>query len=47
MQAALPISDKDNLETLTKKMHLLEHKILPLSISQAGYIIRNKFMDND
>ena len=47
MQAALAISDKDNLETLTKKIHLLEHKILPLSISQAGYIIRNKFMDND
>ena len=39
MQAALSISDKDDLETITKKIHLLEHKILPLSISQAGYII--------
>ena len=47
MQAALAISDKDNLETITQKLHLLEHKILPLSISQAGYIIRNKFMGND
>ena len=47
MQAALSISDKDDLETITKKIHLLEHKILPLSISQAGYIIRNRFMGND
>ena len=47
MQAALSISDKDDLESITKKIHLLEHKILPLSISQAGYIIRNKFMGND
>ncbi len=47
MQAALAISDKDDLESLTKKIHLLEHIILPLSISQAGYIIRNKFMGND
>ena len=47
MQAALPISDKDDLESITKKIHLLEHKILPLSISQAGYIIRSRFMGND
>ena len=47
MQAALSISDKDDLETITKKIHLLEHKILPLSISQAGYIIRSRFMGND
>ena len=47
MQAALSISNNDNLETITKKIHYLEHKILPLSISQAGYILRNGFMDND
>ncbi len=47
MQAALSISDKDDLESITKKIHLLEHKILPLSISQAGHIIRKKFMGND
>ena len=47
MQAALSISDKDDLESITKKIHLLEHKILPLSISQAGYIIRSRFMGND
>ncbi len=47
MQAALSISDKDDIESITKKIHLLEHKILPLSISQAGYIIRSRFMGND
>ena len=47
MQAALSISKEDNLESITKKIHLLEHKILPLSISQAGYIIRNTFKGND
>ena len=47
MQAALPISDKDNIDTITKKIHLLEHEILPLSISQAGYMIRNGFKGND
>tara|TARA_B100000902_G_C27266637_1_gene893887 strand:- start:1025 stop:1684 length:660 start_codon:yes stop_codon:yes gene_type:complete len=40
MQAALPIFDEDNTETLSKKIQILEHKILPLSISQAGYLIR-------
>ena len=47
MQAALPISDQDNIDSITKKIHLLEHEILPLSISQAGYMLRNGFMDND
>jgi len=41
MQAALSILDEDNIDTITKKIHLLEHKILPLSISQAGKILRN------
>ena len=40
MQAALSISEKDNIESITKKIHILEHKILPLSISEAGYIHR-------
>ncbi len=47
MQAALSISNEDNAETITKKIHLLEHKILPLSISQAGYMLRNGLKDND
>ena len=41
MQAALPISNEDNLETLSKKIQKLEHIILPHSISHAGYLIRN------
>ena len=47
MQAALSISDQDNIDSITKKIHLLEHKILPLSISEAGYKLRNSFKDND
>ncbi len=47
MQAALSISKEDNIESITKKIHLLEHKILPLSISQAGYIMRSSFKGND
>ena len=41
MQAALSISAQDNIDSVTKKIHFLEHKILPLSISEAGYILRN------
>ena len=47
MQGALSISDQDNIESITKKIHLLEHKLLPLSISQAGYMLRNGFKGND
>ena len=47
MQAALSISDQDNIDSITKKIHLLEHEILPLSISQAGYMLRNGFKGND
>ncbi len=46
MQAALPVLKNDNFESLTKRIHILEHKILPLSISHAGYLIREKFKDN-
>ena len=46
MQAALPVLKNDNIETLSKKIQILEHKILPLSISHAGYLIREKFKDN-
>ena len=42
MQAAFSISDQDNIDSITKKIHLLEHKILPLSISEAGYLLRNR-----
>ena len=46
MQAALSVFENDNLESLTKRIQILEHKILPLSISHAGYLIREKFKDN-
>ena len=46
MQAALPILNNDNIETLSKKIQLLEHKILPHSISHAGFLIRSNFMES-
>ena len=46
MQAALSIMSEDNIESITKKIHFLEHKILPHSISEAGYIMRNSFKGN-
>jgi len=46
MQAALPVLKNDNVESLSKRIQILEHKILPLSISHAGYLIREKFKDN-
>ena len=46
MQAALPILNDDNIETLSKKIQILEHKILPHSISHAGFLIRSNFMEN-
>ena len=47
MQAAVSISDQDNIDSITKKIHLLEHEILPLSISQAGYKLIKGFKGND
>jgi len=46
MQAALSIRDDDDIESLSKRIHILEHKILPHSISHAGFLIRNNLMDN-
>ena len=46
MQAALSIKNDDDIESLSKRIHMLEHKILPHSISQAGYLIRSDFMEN-
>ena len=46
MQAALPIFDDDNVETLSKKIQILEHKILPHSIVLAGFLIRGDFMES-
>ena len=41
------IGENNFQDSITKKIHLLEHKILPLSISQAGYILRNGLKGND
>ena len=46
MQAALPILEDDNIDSLSKKIQKLEHTILPHSISNAGYLIRKKIKDN-
>ena len=46
MQAALPILNNDNIESLSKKIQILEHKILPHSISHAGFLIRSNFMES-
>ena len=46
MQAALSIRDDDDIDSLSKRIHLLEHKILPHSSCHAGFLIRNNFMEN-
>ena len=46
MQAALSIRDDDDIESLSKRIHMLEHKILPQSISYVGFLIRNNVMEN-
>ena len=46
MQAALSIRDDDDIESLSKRIQKLEHKILPHSISLAGFMIRRNFMEN-
>ena len=43
MQAALSIRDDDDIESLSKRIQILEHKILPHSISHAGFLIRVAF----
>ncbi len=47
IQAALPITSDDNEDSLIKKVHFLEHQILPHGISQAGFYIRNRFKDKN
>ena len=46
MQAALPILKNDNIQSLSKKIQILEHKILPHSISHAGFLIRSNFKES-
>ena len=42
IQAALSIKTDDDLISLTNKIHDIEHKILPLAVSEAGLKVRNK-----
>jgi len=46
MQAALSIRDDDDIDSLSKRIHMLEHKIIPHSISHAGFLIRSNFREN-
>ena len=46
MHAALSIRNDDDIESLSKRIHMLEHKILPHSISHAGFMIRSNLMEN-
>ncbi len=47
IQGVLQVIANDNEESLAKRIHLLEHKILPYGISEAGYLIRNKTKDKN
>ena len=42
IQAALSIEMDDDLDILTRKIHDIEHKILPFAVSEAGLTVRNK-----
>ena len=42
IQGALSIKKNDNLNSLTQKIHNIEHKILPIAVSEAGLKVRNK-----
>jgi len=47
MQAALSVREDDDIQSLSKKIQILEHKILPHSICHAGFLIRSNFMENN
>ena len=46
IQAAVPIQEHDNKETLTKRIQQMEHIILPLAIAKVAKNIRNSFKGN-
>lgn len=46
IQAAVPMQEHDNKETLTKRIQQLEHIILPLAIAKVGMNIRTSFKGN-
>ena len=46
IQAAVPIQEHDNKETLTKRIQQMEHIILPLAIAKVAMNIRTSFKGN-
>tara|TARA_Y100001968_G_scaffold243656_1_gene227557 strand:+ start:262 stop:960 length:699 start_codon:yes stop_codon:yes gene_type:complete len=45
VQAAVPIKEKDNKETLKTRIQNMEHIILPLAIAKVAHNIRTSFKD--
>jgi len=46
IQAAVPIQEQDNKDTLTKRIQQMEHIILPLAIAKVAKNIRTSFKGN-
>ena len=46
IQAAVPIQENDNKDTLTKRIQQMEHIILPLAIAKVAMNIRTGFRGN-
>ena len=46
IQAAVPLKQYDNKETLKKRIQNMEHIILPLAISKVAMKLRTSFKDN-
>jgi len=42
IQGAISIKTNDNLSSLTNRIHEIEHKILPIAVSEAGLTVRNQ-----
>ena len=45
IQAAVPLKEKDSIETLKKRIQDMEHIILPLAIAKVAVEIRTNFRD--
>ena len=45
IQAAVPLKEKDSIETLKKRIQDMEHIILPLAIAKVAIEIRTSFKD--
>ena len=46
IQAAVPLKEKDNKETLKKRIQDMEHIILPIAIAKVAQKLRTSFKDN-